>query len=1285
MAAFGPDATEEELENELDFINVLIDSLDAGSDHYGSSLAEYGETKRELEQRLAALQSASRPQSQAGMDGVSDGHDAFWHTTMNGRPLSSNGDHRAMSGSSAASYNGAKRAFPFNMSLDTDNHASKRPTPDPSNAGTPTSSLDSFELVERPEAASGSNTEDRTRRRQLAAEAAIRRRSELEQADKKYAQSMSQPHHRPSSTFASSSRAGIQTTLGHNGSFQRPPPPPQVKAEPYATPSSLVAGPSHSPFAQYSTQQPRSYKREPQMAIVKPEPGTSQQLVQRPRASTAVVDLTASDDDDDGLAEISPASFTPSRRAPRLPTNVHGTSARQPMPGSYSVPGSYPMPGSYQVPGAYPMPNTNTHTPRNVTDDRPFANMNYDPRNAADERVRQQYGQMRGAQLATLNALGGVKYAASSVSGQLAELNGLINGSSSGPFPVDDDDDLVYGGARQRPLGGDPVDPYAGQDELYRNRYEALAAYNPAQTKEEISALLGNIRPDEEMPAHLRVQTPESMTIKLHKYQELGLTWLKNCEEGSNKGGILADDMGLGKTIQMLSLMVTRRSDDPRCKTTLVVAPVALMRQWKQEIETKIKPGWRHALSVYTHHGQTKKKDFKDLQVYDVVLTTFGSLAAEVKKMEKFRLRQINDPNARPFPQEQCALLGQGVWYRVILDEAQCIKNRATQTAKGAYLLNAKFRFCMTGTPMMNSVDELFSLVKFLRIRPYSTWEKFRMDFSNPQRSGSDELKAKSMRMLQALCKAVMLRRTKKSTFEGKPILVLPERTTLIDNPDFSEDELSFYQHLEQRTAVQFNKYVRAGTVGKSYSAILVLLLRLRQACCHPHLIRDFGVSATAEGTAEDLVKLAEELTPQVVARIKDKMGSFECAVCYDVATNPSIFIPCGHDTCAECCTRIIDAADNGDGNGVPAKCPNCRGVVDKKRVTDFDSFKKAHQRDLLTPEDLAGLEPLEADADDDDGSETESDEDSDTDSDTESEDDVDNKGNLMGFIVNDDESVDSETESEGGNGQAGPSTANGMAPTSRKSGKSSKKGKGRKKSKKAKGKGKEKKKDNKALTLADLKKLSRNSATMRKMYLRRLHKDWITSAKIERALEILKGLMDVTKDGEKVLIFSQWTSLLDLLEVPIDKEGWGYRRYDGSMNANQRADAVDDFRSERKNVRIMLVSLKAGNAGLNLNIASQVIILDPFWNPYIEEQAIDRAHRIGQTRPVKVHRILIKGTVEDRIITLQEKKRATISEALDEKASQSISRLGVQELAYLFGVTANPGQAVQYVPQRQR
>ncbi|EMF13962.1 SNF2_N-domain-containing protein [Sphaerulina musiva SO2202] len=792
-----------------------------------------------------------------------------------------------------------------------------------------------------------------------------------------------------------------------------------------------------------------------------------------------------------------------------------------------------------------------------------------------------------------------------------------------------------------------------------------MANYDPLKTKEELQELLANIRPDEDMPAHLRVQTPADLTIRLHKYQEVGLTWLKKQEEGSAKGGILADDMGLGKTVQMLSLMITRKSDDPRCKTTLIVAPVALLRQWAQEIKTKLKPGPRTQLSVYTHHGTKKAKDFDELRVYDVVLTTYGTIATELKKLENFALRKKSNPDAVPYAHEKLVFLADNAnWYRVILDEAQCIKNRNTQTAKAACMLKAKYRFCVTGTPMMNNVEELYSLVKFLGIRPYNRWEKFRVDFNTPLRSAHDPLnRDRAMRQFQILCKSIMLRRTKKSKFEGEPILHLPERSTTVDKPEFSTDEQEFYKALESQSQLQFNKYLRRGTVGRDYSAILVLLLRLRQACCHPHLIKDFGVAAAADMTEEQMLTFARELSPQVVERIKATGGNFECPVCYDAVANPAIFIPCGHDTCSECFAKIADPANaiqQGNENG-GARCPNCRGGIDAKRLTDFNSFKKVHMPELLSAEERSEMEGGDEMVD-------ESDDDDDADSDGDSDD------------------VDSSTEDEDEDEDAGDNTLGGFI-LSKGKGKGKQKDNSKGKGRKSKGRKKKKKKKQEkmtATTLADLKSKATRNKESKKKYLAHVRKTYVSSAKIDKTMEILDEVMNA-EEGEKVLIFSQWTSLLDLMEIPIDGAGYVYRRYDGSMSANMRADAVDDFKDERQNVRIMLVSLKAGNAGLNLNVASQVIILDPFWNPYIEEQAIDRAHRIGQMRPVTIHRVLIEGTVEDRIIELQEKKRALISEALDEKSAANLGRLGVQELAYLFGVTHNPSQSVQYRPATGR
>jgi SNF2 family DNA or RNA helicase len=726
-----------------------------------------------------------------------------------------------------------------------------------------------------------------------------------------------------------------------------------------------------------------------------------------------------------------------------------------------------------------------------------------------------------------------------------------------------------------------------------------------------------------------------------------------NREEGPIKGGILADDMGLGKTIQAIALMAARPSDNPSRKTTLIVAPVALIRQWESEIRDKLRPS--HAMKVHKHHGGSKKTAFRDLKHYDVVLTTFGTLASELKKKEHWDKVLKNNPNALPQPHEVLTLLGdECLWYRVIIDEAQCIKNKGTNTAKAAYQLKSKYRWCMTGTPMMNNVSELYSLLLFCRIPPYNDAQKFKNEIATPLGSAHAFARSRAMTKLQGLIRAVMLRRTKYSTLDGRPIITIPERLSETANVKFSEDEQEFYAALESKTQLQFNKYLKQGSVMKNYANVLVLLLRLRQCCCHPHLIRDYATSISTDLAPETMVDLAKELSEDVIARIKESEGNFECPICYDGVQNPAIFIPCGHDACSECFMRLIDPARGiaqGNERAEP-KCPECRGKLDPKRIIDYNAFKKAH-----IPEDMPE-ESLFADSADQE-------EDSDSDSDTDSDLDDDEDETLDGFIVKDEE-IDDEVE-EPNSESSLPGASPGNKPQKSK--------KGRKSKSKNKGKGKKKEKETKSL--AQLRAEGLRNKKARRKYLRRLKKDYVPSAKIEQTLNILAKVHEIpvipkpTEDeietnGEKVLIFSQFTSLLDLLEIPIQDAGYQYTRYDGSMSPVDRNASVEAFKHNPL-CRVMLVSLKAGNAGLNLIAASQVIILDPFWNPYIAEQAIDRAHRIGQRRKVTVHHILVPGTVEDRICQLQEKKRELISSALDENAGKSVSRLGVRELGYLF------------------
>jgi superfamily II DNA or RNA helicase len=160
------------------------------------------------------------------------------------------------------------------------------------------------------------------------------------------------------------------------------------------------------------------------------------------------------------------------------------------------------------------------------------------------------------------------------------------------------------------------------------------------------------------------------------------------------------------------------------------------------------------------------------------------------------------------------------------------------------------------------------------------------------------------------------------------------------------------------------------------------------------------------------------------------------------------------------------------------------------------------------------------------------------------------------------------------------------------------------------------------------------------------------SSSKLERLMD---AIGDVVADGHRALVFSQWTSLLDLIEPHLTSADTRYTRLDGSTV--DRGAVVNEFQAE-DGPPVMLLSLKAGGTGLNLTAADHVFLVDPWWNPAVEDQAADRAHRIGQDKPVMVYRMVARDTVEERILELQEKKRRLANAALSEAgAAASITR----------------------------
>ena len=161
----------------------------------------------------------------------------------------------------------------------------------------------------------------------------------------------------------------------------------------------------------------------------------------------------------------------------------------------------------------------------------------------------------------------------------------------------------------------------------------------------------------------------------------------------------------------------------------------------------------------------------------------------------------------------------------------------------------------------------------------------------------------------------------------------------------------------------------------------------------------------------------------------------------------------------------------------------------------------------------------------------------------------------------------------------------------------------------------------------------------------------------------MIPHLQETIEEGQKTLVFSQFTSFLAIVRNRLDREGVVYEYLDGKTR--NRAEKVERFQSDPA-CKLFLISLKAGGVGLNLTAAEYVFLLDPWWNPAVEAQAIDRTHRIGQTRPVFAYRIIARDTVEEKVLELQKTKR-DLADAILNADNSVISSLKREDLELLL------------------
>ncbi|KAG8055186.1 hypothetical protein GUJ93_ZPchr0001g30469 [Zizania palustris] len=454
----------------------------------------------------------------------------------------------------------------------------------------------------------------------------------------------------------------------------------------------------------------------------------------------------------------------------------------------------------------------------------------------------------------------------------------ILGNSSQNCFILDSncDSDLRIIEGSSNPATGH-VFPLQG---LQHNFQQSLCA-NP------IRPLFGGMRykpHDERMTLRLALQDisqPKSeasppdgvLAVPLLRHQKIALSWMVQKERsGANcSGGILADDQGLGKTVSTISLILTERSpvpcssvkqepceavtldddddDDPTephlkkpvvadssktempsitVKTenptlnvksrpaagTLVVCPTSVLRQWAEELRTKVTS--KANLSFLIYHGSNRTKDHNDLTKYDVVLTTYAIVSMEVPKQ--------SSPDS---------------------DEEEKEKHDRN---------------------------------------PINGYKK-----------------------LQVVLKTVMLRRTKATMLDGKPIISLPPKTVSLKTVDFTSEERSFYNTLEAESREQFKEYAAAGTVKQNYVNILLMLLRLRQACDHPHLVRGHESTSNWMSSLEVAKKLPMERQQALLICLQS--CSAICALCNDAPEDAVVTI-CGHVFCNQC---ILDQLTGDD------------------------------------------------------------------------------------------------------------------------------------------------------------------------------------------------------------------------------------------------------------------------------------------------------------------------------------------------------------------------------------
>ncbi|KAJ1735646.1 hypothetical protein LPJ61_000441 [Coemansia biformis] len=747
---------------------------------------------------------------------------------------------------------------------------------------------------------------------------------------------------------------------------------------------------------------------------------------------------------------------------------------------------------------------------------------------------------------------------------------------------------------------------------------------------------------------------------------------------------------------------------------TLIICPLSTMGNWEEQIGTHVRP---RTLRVHAYHGGMRCRNPKRLCRYDVVLTTFNVLQSEYSRETRQLLLDEHDAPelARPgvfdssseeesstkafqVPESPYVSPLQAVhWHRVVLDEAHSIKERRTLSSIAAYMLHADRRWCLTGTPIQNRLDDLYSLLRFLHATPLDNWRiwlayiaaPFHENIREMATDGSVEEGNIGANRVQRLMQSICLRRMKQQidARTRRTIVELPPKFECVRWLDLADGERRLYQMAEDLARSKYNNMSRNGTLLKNYIHILQIILRLRQLCTHPRLwssdkwrevqvlaadkaiadcaqppatrpaptrstdeprAKDEGASGAASGgrAPDTLAKRGGRAGPLALASAAEGLVSTSANPGPKPADRWAGSVLAAADLCSAVMSDTsgaVAAADHAAHFGRWTEEARVHGALVKCEFCDNCALPPAQlqRRALFADTDYPGpavtscmhivcrpcqivlfgatpsnpqeeaalrINPAAAAA-------------------------AMSECMLCGVMLEQADIVHLPAHHLFGSiAQAGDAaTAQGPG--------------GAQCQTQPPATPDEASNDYKELNqLCSEQTTSTKIATLIADIDSIRSRQWITDPAFgvdqqHPSVVARKAALAASPEArEKCVVFSQWTTMLDLVEPLLRERGIRFTRLDGKMQRPQREGNLAKFKHD-SGIEVLLLSLRAGGVGLNLVHATHVFLMDAFWNPSVEQQAIDRIHRLGQQCPITVTRYFIRNSIEERIMALQQRK----------------------------------------------